>query len=325
MSLPNSPSTTYAPGSMPAIKSADLNDQQLWLAYLYNNRLNALLGNGSDPGVVLDGTTTVPWATKTGSLYTLNRSIFIDANGLTVAGAGVQLATHGSRIYCRGTVRTLGGAIIHANGAAAVGQNGGVASQSGILMGSLPGAAHGSAATGAYAAAGGVGGLGGKRVNPGGAITNVISPTDPGLCVYSPELFGLVALPPGVGAYALNVIAVAGGTGGGGGADVPTVGIGAGGGAGGAVLAIAAFAIVLTNATDLQCMGGAGAPVTPDLTYGWGGGGGGGGLMLLACGQLTVLNGGSLSSAQNCAGGAGGLGAVSGFPGAPGLLVQLPL
>lgn len=317
-----------------------------YIAYLNLQSVNAMFGDASDGSATLDGTNTVAWATKVGSVYTMTRDAYL--TNLTVTGAGVELKVGSSaaqtnyRLFGRGQLTTAGGAIITSNGGAAATTSAGVGSWlpsngpscGGGTAGGAGGSAAGTAGSAAFFAAGGVGGTGGTGSNgagaAGGAITvsALTSATNPGLRVYSgPHLFGyavgggLGTLFTGNQGFATPILGGTGGGGGGGG----SVGNGGGGGGGGGVLPIAFRNVLLANGTDLQAKGGAGG--SNSGTNDGGGAGGGGGLILLACATLTVTSG-SISAAVNCAGGAGASGTGTGTAGASGsngnyILIQL--
>lgn len=316
------------------------------LTYTWLMPLNAMFGDGSDGAATLDGTNTVSWATKVGSVYTMTRDAWL--TNLTVTGAGVELRVGSSaaqtnyRLFGRGQLTTAGGAIITSNGGAAATTTAGVGSWlpsngpscGGGTAGGAGGSAAGTAGSAAFFAAGGVGGTGGTGSNgagaAGGAITvsALTSATNPGLRVYSgPHLFGyavgggLGTLFTGNQGFATPILGGTGGGGGGGG----SVGNGGGGGGGGGVLPIAFRNVLLANGTDLQAKGGVGG--SNSGTNDGGGAGGGGGLILLACATLTITSG-SISAAVNCAGGAGASGTGTGTAGAAGangnyILIQL--
>lgn len=354
-----SPGSAPAPGVAPIISlpaDTDGSTTANWyqahkesadfIAYLMLKSINALFGDGSDGNATLDGTNTVSWATKVGSVYTMTRDAYL--NNLTVTGAGVELragsatAQTNYRIFGRGLLTTLGGAIITSNGAAAVTTSSGAGSWvpsngpscGGGTSGGPGGSAAGTAGSAAFFAAGGVGGAGGAGSNgagaAGGAITvsALTSATNSGLRLYSgPHLFGyavgggLGTLFTGNQGFATPILGGTGGGGGGGGA----AGNGGGGGGGGGVLPIAFCNVSLANGTDLQAKGGAGGANSG--TNDGGGAGGGGGLILLACSTLAIASG-SISAAVNCAGGAGGNGTgtgVAGAAGANGNYILIPL
>ncbi len=323
MSLPTSNSTTYVANSTPAIKAQDLNDLQTWLAYVYNNRYNFVFGTGADGAVTLDGAVTVPWASKSGSTYTLTRAPFCTT--LTLNN-GTTLKTQGYPIYCNTSFTLLTGSILTCNGGAAgatilnnylngsgVGGSCSNPSVTQEVNGSSPnvgpfsfGAAGGRGGTGS-------GGSGAFAGTAGTAPTFILphllsggfTPAPPQQLVGGPSFF--------VGALALNTVqSFCGGSGGGSGGPTTSSGnvTGGQGGEGGGMILICSQGINLSGGTA-QCNGGTGQPGQGG-NGGGGGGGGGGGVVLLsltaAVGTLTVT----------ATGGAGGAGAGSGLVGVVG-------
>lgn len=338
MPLPTSPNTTYVTGT--PISSADLNAIQTWLAYVYNNRGNASLGDGSDGSPTFDGSSTVLGLVPSSSVYTMSRPLF--CVNLTATGASTVINTNGYPIFVRGTLATLSGAKITANGAAGSGVTPGAAGSFGTLSAGAVGGGGGTSTngfaggSGLYglqtilgAASSGLGGTGGNGSagtggTAGGTLAAPVTAGSPR--VFSASTFGyLVGAGTGTPFSTANfLLQICGGGGGGGGAFGG--GNGGGGGAGGNVLAIGAGSIVLATATDLQALGGNGGNAVG--TNAGGGGGGGGGTFLLAYGSLTITGGGSISAAVNCAGGLGGTKngtGVAGTAGAAGFYVPIQI
>ena len=110
-----------------------------------------MFGDGSDgtPNN-LNGTNTFSFASKSGSVYTLIRSVF--AVDLTVAG-GVTLVTAGFKIFCSGTL-TNSGTITNAGNPGSNGTTGGGAGAAGTAIAS---AELGGSSAGGTGAAGAVG------------------------------------------------------------------------------------------------------------------------------------------------------------------------
>lgn len=80
-------------------------------------------GDGWDQEVTLNGTNTYTGMSKTGNIYTLNRSFF--CKNLTLLNSGITLITYGYKIFCTGTVVNNG--TIHNSGSTgAIGGAGGV-------------------------------------------------------------------------------------------------------------------------------------------------------------------------------------------------------
>src|ERR671923_1277456 len=102
-----------------------------------------LFGDGSDGSPNFDGTNTFAFASKSGNIYTLTRSIF--CRDLTVTSSPlVTLKTAGYKIFCTGTL-TNNGTITNAGntGGTAIGSglgSGGPAVAAGELGGSGTGA-----------------------------------------------------------------------------------------------------------------------------------------------------------------------------------------
>lgn len=193
-------------------------------------------GDGSDGTVTLTGTNDVPWATRSGTVYTLTRPVFF--NSLTVNN-GVTLNNGGQPIFGKGTLTTIGTGTIRASYGASGGSSGPSAAQVNSL-----------------------GGRGGNSGN-GGAAGGAVTSTDIAMLhAYSPATFGSVIV-RGV------VSPVTGGSGGGSRGILP-------GGRGGGVLSIAFRIFNLASASSLMAPGAAGADgVSVDMAASGGGGGGG--------------------------------------------------
>lgn len=193
-------------------------------------------GDGSDGTVTLDGIADVPFATRSGTVYTLTRPVFF--NSLTVNN-GVTLNNGGYPIFGRGILTTIGTGTIRAS----YGASGGSSGASAALTNSL----------------GGRGGSGGN----GGAMGGAVTAADVAMLhAYSPSTFGSIIV-RGV------VSPVTGGSGGG------SRGI-LSGGRGGGVLNIAFRTLTLASASSLIAPGAAGADsMGVDVAASGGGGGGG--------------------------------------------------
>lgn len=314
MALPFSPNTTYVAGTTPSVKAQDLNDMQVWLAFLYNNRgISALYGNGADGAATLTSASTAPaWATKASgvqigsnagyTVFTLTRDVFF--TNLTVSGINLAIDCGSFRIYVNGTLTvTAASGLVMANGVTAQTSAAPIGISAKTVIGRVAGGSGGTAAIGSAGAsissgslggAGGAGGAGGGFA--GGAGGNAVAAVASlgGVNVYSPTTFGSF--------FGLTVQQVAGGGGGGGGGGSGTAPCG-GGGAG--ALCVAARFVVLATAANLQAAGGYGAQVSFAGNNG-GGGGGGGGVMILVYESLTVNDATTMSSATNCPGGLAG-------------------
>lgn len=292
-----------------------------YLAYLMQQATGSIYGDGSDGAATLDGTATVSWATKSGSIYTLTRDVFL--SGLTVSAA--TLATNGFRVFCTGTLTTASGGAISADGVAAVNNTGGTASPTGTVLGGAAGGAgnstSGNAGSNATNSLGGPGGANGGSTASGGTVTQ------PSAALGSPRAFTASTFGHmvGISAGASAITALQGGAGGaGGGADGASTG-GRGGGGGG-VLCISARKIVCATSADFHATGGVGGAGSGG-SWANGGGGGGGGVVLMAFAALTCASG-FFSASVNCAGGAGGAKlstGANGNAGTNGTLIQVIL
>lgn len=67
--------------------------------------MSDFFGNGSDGDVILDGTTSFPWATLSSSVYTMTRDLFAES---VVIDATVTLEPNGWRIFSQGDVTNNG-------------------------------------------------------------------------------------------------------------------------------------------------------------------------------------------------------------------------
>jgi hypothetical protein len=260
-----------------------------------------LYGDGSDGVVTFDGTATFPFATLTGSVYTLSRDV--NLAGGSAINTGVQVEVACCRIFCTGQLTNNG--TVTANGVSAAAQ----ATQAyNLALGNIfslakPGAGgaggshtNGSAGgAGAGAGAGGAGGLTGSYVVGAGGLSAAVNlPRTSNLAIGS-------AMSAGVWT------AFGRGGGGGGGCGDGTNNGGAGGtGAGLLMIVSQTFA----NNGSLQAVGGNGGPGAAGNASG-GGGGGGGEIIVLSAAAVTG------SGTTSCAGGAGG-GKFAGGTGASG-------
>ena len=282
-----------------------------------------LFGDGSDGAATLDGSATVTWASKVGSVYTMTRDCFCTA--LTI-NTGVTLDTAGFRVYCStsisitGTLRRVGG-----TGGNGSGASGGIA---GVTTGgSTPNGGAGAAGANAPSSTGNSasnvtadglgagGGGGGGSGSAGGGSGATVTLTNVGF--KSAWLFEAM-MNPGT----LTALKGGGGGGGGGSGNGGAVNSGGGGGAGGGgVLWVSAQTITingggLTHADGGQ--GGAGAGASND----GGGGGGGGGQIFFR--YRTYSNSGTVR-ANGGAGGAGHSGGGTGTNGTANASVPITL
>jgi hypothetical protein len=259
---------------------------------------NGMFGDGSDGSATLDGTATVAWASKAGSVYTMTRDCL--CTSLTV-NSGVTLNISGCRIFAQGTVSNAG--TIQQPGANAAG------------------AVAGAAGTSTYVAAGGVGGTGATGVGGAGGVfasggkfgcgTPAAGGTGvsaggagggSGNSAASLRMATTVATGQAFLTTGPRVIcgAAGGGAGGGDGTNA-----GGGGGAGGGIIIIFAWSVV--NTGTINASGGNGAN---GVAGNAGGGAGGGGGVIVAY-TLSPWTAGT----TNVAGGTSGSGAGTGSAG----------
>lgn len=261
-----------------------------------------LFGDGTDGAATLDGSASVGWATRSGSVYTVTQAVNLTA--LTI-NSGVTLVPAGWPVFVSGTL-TNNGTIGIGGNAATAGGVAGSGTAAGRHAGGQPGGAGNTGAgtagtTGGGPSLGGIGGVGSSGA-AGAAGARTIASTTILHSVFAQPPVGLV------GSYVLGAVTriVTGGPGGGGGGGDGT-NKGGGGGGGGPCVVI--FAKVFTNSGVLLSTGGAGG--TPTTGNCGGGGGGGGGYFLVyslaaaTMGTVTVTGG-----AAGAAVGTGTAGAV---------------
>jgi len=321
MSLPLSRDLTAIDG-VSQLPAATLNAIQDLIAQF--DRVSKVVCDGSDGSVTLDGAIAAPpWATKSGSVYTLTRDTALF--NLTVTGAGTILKTANFRLILNGVLTTAaGGIVIDDGGAANSGTQGLAVAAGSVGTGSNGGNGVnngvGNPGSNLSKAVGGTGGTGGTGTNAGGAGGTPTAPvvSDGSYRLFSTKTMGWMFSNAGVWA------AINGGTGGGGGGCGSGTGNSGGGGAGGGVMVIIAGQIVLANATDLRCAGGAGGNAGAGSAVAGGGAGGAGGVLIVATGYINQ----TLTAAANCPGGAGGTplnGGAAGAAGGVGTLIQFLL
>jgi hypothetical protein len=282
------------------------------------NSLAAFAGTGVDGDVVLDGTNTFTFATKSGSTYTLTRDLYADTLTIDsgcVLDNGMFRINAKTSITTNGTIRALNGAV------AASGFTGGAWNYNNTksIRGGNPGAAGGASGAGGNASGGnpgrgGSGGAGGAVGATAGGTSGTVSPLAGDSDLQS----------SGVGT---PIFAVYGGTtvnspylsgvGGGGGASVDASHRGGGGGYAGGMLVINSPTIV--NNGLITSPGGDGA-ASPSATNGGGGGGGGGGY--ISINTATSVTGSGTITAPGGAGGAGVGTGNNGASGSSGLIAQ---
>lgn len=258
-------------------------------------------GDGSDGAVVLDGTATVAWATKVGSVYTMTKDCFCSSLtinvGVTLIAAGFYIFG-GALVTGPGTISYDGaaGAANGTAGAALVGTTYGNAGGAGnIGAGSAGGVTANTLALGmGFGGAGGVGFAGAS----GAAGNQTTGPTF--------LLHRTAAIQAGLASYGGVKPLAGGGGGGGGGGD----GVVKGGGGGAAANGVFIFAQKVNNVT-INARGGAGGAPASGNAGGGGGGAGGGGV-------VVTLTGGYTSVTAVVTGGGGGAGSGTGTAGAAG-------
>lgn len=278
-----------------------------------------IFGSGQDGAAVFDGSNAFTFAAKAGSVYTLNRDVFL-ADGSSIE-AGCTLKTAGFKLFCNGRFWVKANAIMSCDGNAAAGNVAGAASALGTVgIGVAGGAGHvgvGAGTAGSSTsntlqdanAAGGAGGQadGGHLGGAGGAYnTNV---ANGGANYLTPMQTGFLFNSSSGGNQATIGI-IGGGAGGGGGGSNNAGANGGGGGGGGGVLLAHVYNFM--NDGTVRALGGAGAAGAGSAGDAGGGGGGGGGTIL----SLAHLRSGSGSYLVT--GGAGGDGFGAGAAGVAG-------
>lgn len=264
------------------------------------------LGSGSDGAATLDGTATVTWASKAGSVYTMTRDAQLTF--LTV-NSGVTLKTANFRIFCQGTLSNSG--TIDNSGGAASGNTGGSNAGSKSLGSGRNGGNGGTGVSGAgqagtsanFGGTGGAGGAGTSGASGAGGTSTQSYPT-----LSSNVLMTPAAVLAGTCAYAGSSLPLNSGAGGGGGGSDAASNGGGGGGAGGGIIVILAANVL--NAGTISAAGGAGAAGTAGNA---GGGGGGCGGVIVA---YTVIA--WTAGTTSVAGGGAGAGAGTGSAGSSG-------
>lgn len=267
------------------------------------------LGDGSDGNATLGGS-AVPWATLSGTVYTMTRDCY--CQDLTInSGYTLRVANY----LPMATGKILNNGIIESKGSDA--------------SGSTPGSAYST--TGSWFAGGGAGGAGstgnsngsagsgsgGNSIGGGGGNGGKAGAFTGGLGNVSVTLsssftgYRTVAFLGNRRVASNNNWAAVNGSGGGGGGAATTNGIGGGGGGATGICAVACD--VLENNGTIQSVGGAGANGTFSGA-GIAGGGGGGSAGPVFVFANTVKTTGTIQSV----GGTGGSGANGGDPGVTG-------
>lgn len=268
-------------------------------------------GDGTDGAATLDGTATVAWAVKSGSVYTMSRDAHLTA--LTI-DAGVTLKPGGNRVFCAGVITNNGTIDASGNAGNANGTAGADVGRAALLTvaGGAGNTGAGSAANAGVAlmhgmgssGAGGSGssGAGGGGVSAGSGNTQALRNPQPVLT--------------GAMAWFGALKQVSGGPSGGGGAGDGT-NKGGGGGGGGGIFASISHSFI--NAGTITVRGGDGG--TPPTGNCGGGAAGSGGLGLIYTRTPWTNTGTLITSAgtpgagvgTGTAGAAAGAGSISNF------------
>lgn len=306
-------------------------------------------GSKRDGDLVLDGTNTYSFLSKSGSVYTATRDIY--ANAITYGGTG-QLDMGGFRLFAyswdpsgtsaqpalKWSANNGGNASVASGGASGAqgatngttsnggaggtGASGGTGNGNNGTVGGKGQASRNNGGQGGFHGVGS-GGAGNGGATTGGASNTPTAPTPFVLDRPVPDLFFI----SGTGAPQI----IGGGSGGsgggsgGGGGGVGSGGGGGGGGAGGNLMFAAIQTIVVTNGLSGVISvaggnGGNGASGSATNTGGGGGGsGGGGGVLYLVYSTLQGTSGQSMTiTAAGGNGGTGGAGLGTGSNGAGG-------
>jgi hypothetical protein len=301
--------------------------------------LNGLFGNMSSGNVTLDGSTSYPGMTRSGSVYTLTANL--NANNLTI-NSGVSLFVNGFEVCVQGTLDLSNASTgaINANGvtgaAASTSTPGG--STNGIpntnnIGGSQAGGAGAAASTGNGSLAAttstpiAAGGQGGTGSSGGSGTSGSPSGTQAAATV---NIQTITVAQSGLTYSGTNILGGGGGVGGGSGAgDGLSANGGAGGGGGPSAGVLAIYANVLKRGAAsgiiaaIGGQGGVGGNSGTAATYhgaggGAGGSGGGGGWVYLVYGSLIGSANSNMIDVGGGAGGNGGNGSGNGQGGAGG-------
>ena len=238
-----------------------------------NSFISNLFGDGSDGVILLDGSNTFSYISKSGSTYTLTRDIF--ATTLTVNG-GVILITGNWRIFC--TIEITGAGTIKQDGN--TGGNGSY--QCGIVGGG------GSIVGYVTSPAGGNGGSGNSSGEATGGTTANPSPASAITHKFHALLTGLLYCMDYAGISPYKIVPASSGNGGSSGGQGVYTGGGGGGGSGAGMVYI--FARKCSGTFTIQAIGGNGGnggngggnPGGGNDSPGSGGGGGNGGFAVVA-------------------------------------------
>lgn len=276
---------------------------------------SSMLGDGSDGSATLDGSSSVSWATRSGSIYTMTRDAL--CTNLTI-NSGVTLRVNNYLPYANGTLTNDG--TIESKGNDASGASAGATYTNSGSWHSSGGAGGGGAinANGVIGAGSGgasIGGGGGSGGNAGSFIGG--SGNTSALVTSAHSSYRNVSflinrkLSNGYNWASLN-----GSGGGGGGAGNTANGTGGGGGSGVGLCAVACNTLI--NNGVIQSVGGKGADGV--ATSGGSAGGGGGG----SAGPVFVFaNRVQVTGTIQSIGGSGGAGAGGGSAGTAGSANQV--
>lgn len=259
-----------------------------------------VFGSGKDGSVTLDGTVTVPWASKSGNIYTLTRDV--ELLNLTI-NSGITLQVNGYRILARGTITINNGIIESLPGSTSYTRS----ALGGSGMSGYEVAQNGGNGGSLTCALGGNGGNGGNAPNAyvGGSGGTVSNPTTEGW-----KLLPFVSLV----FHAPQSLTIGGGAGGGGGAintGIGSSGTSGSGGHGGGVIYIACN--ILSGVGTIRADGGNASSASGSGAGG--GGGGGGGAIIIVRRSSTFSGTMSVSGGLGSAGSGGGSSGTNGSAG----------
>lgn len=238
------------------------------VALFLSDSHQGIFGDGSDGEATLDGTATVPWATKSGSEYTMTRNCYCTRltikPGVTLKPASfVLLAT--IKIQNEGTINGAGAAGAASGTPGSAGANGMFAGGTAGGAGTAGAGSAGANVTGGFGI--GTGGAGGAGSSGAGGTAGTV--VNAGITFVFRNVFPIMTGSVNFGGVVRNFAGASGG-GGGGGSGAHS---GGGGGAGGSLLVL--FAPVIINSDTINVSGGAGGTPTEGNCGGGGGGGGG--------------------------------------------------
>lgn len=277
-------------------------------------------GSGQDGDFTFDGVATPSYASRSGTVYTLTRDVFV-RDWHIPSGSTVQTA--GYHVFGSGVLTIDDGGLLINDGKNASGGTAGAGSALGTLgIGTAGGAGHANAvgsagtnqsntlydASALNECAGGHGGAGGANAGGAGG-TYAGSAANGGANFLTPMLTGFLFTQTSGGNQAQAGIIGGGAGGGGGGSD--NAGVTGGGGGGGGGVLHCCFATIINNGI-IGARGGNGAAASGSGGNGGGGAGGGGGIVL----SLARVR--SDTGTYDVSGGVGGAGFGTGAAGANG-------